>query len=83
MAVFGLWASTAFRRDVKRPGKRGRETGKRKRLVALLREGEPRPRDRPLEGERPDRLLLHRVEGQEPQLARTGSHTDLFEPGGA
>lgn len=59
--------------------------------MALLCEGEPLPprhRDHPLKGEwrgfrdahiEPDWLLLYRVEGDELQLARTGSHADLFE----
>ena len=84
-------ASTAFRRDVKRASRRGRDVAKLKLLVALLCEGEPLParhRDHALKGEwrgfrdahiEPDWLLLYRVEGDELQLARTGTHADLFK----
>ena len=63
---------------------------KLKRLVTLLCEGAPLParyRDHALKGEwrafrdahiEPDWLLLYRVEGDELQLARTGTHADLF-----
>jgi mRNA interferase YafQ len=83
-------ASTAFRRDVKRAEKRGRDLTKLRRLIALLCEGKPLParhRDHPLRGDwhgfrdahiEPDWLLLYRVEGEELQLARSGTHADLF-----
>ena len=83
-------ASTAFKRDARRAEKRGRDMAKLKRLVALLCEGEPLParhRDHPLKGDwrgfrdahiEPDWLLIYRVESEELQLARTGTHADLF-----
>ena len=63
---------------------------KLKQVVAMLCEGTPLPerhRDHPLKGEwrgfrdahiEPDWLILYRVEGEELQLARTGTHADLF-----
>jgi mRNA interferase YafQ len=83
--------STQFRRDVKRVEKRGKDMGKlRTVLVLLLNETElPRPlRDHPLQGDwkgyrelhiEPDWLIIYRVAGYELHLARTGSHSDLFD----
>ena len=83
-------ASTAFKRDAKRAKKRSRDMAKLKRLVALLCAGEPLParhRDHPLKGDwrgfrdahiEPDWLLIYCVEDEELQLARTGTHADLF-----
>lgn len=82
--------SSKFKRDVKRLQKRGKDMGKLRDLLHLLIEQEPLPdsyQDHPLRGNwnghrdahiEPDWLLLYRVEGDELQLARTGSHADLF-----
>jgi mRNA interferase YafQ len=82
--------STAFRKDVKRAQKRGKDMGKLKAVILLLLEDallDPRHRDHPLKGEwlgyrdlhiEPDWLLLYRVTETELQLARTGTHSDLF-----
>ena len=82
--------STAFRKDVKRAAKRGKAMAKLKAVIEMLLEGaelDPRLRDHPLKGEwsgwrdlhiEPDWLLLYRVSGDELQLARTGTHSDLF-----
>ena len=82
--------STAFRKDVKRAEKRGRDMGKLKAVIVLLIEDaplEPRYRDHPLKGEwlgyrdlhiEPDWLLLYWVTEAELRLARTGTHSDLF-----
>lgn len=60
-------------------------------LLELLIGGQPLPRryrDHPLKGKwagwrdahiDPDWLLLYRIEEDELQLARTGTHADLFE----
>jgi mRNA interferase YafQ len=60
-------------------------------VLTLLIAQEPLPascRDHPLKGEwagfrdlhlEPDWLLLYRIEGTELQLARTGTHADLFD----
>lgn len=63
---------------------------KLRRVLLLLIEQRPLPaeyNDHPLRGEwhgfrdlhiEPDWLLLYRIAGDELQLARTGSHSDLF-----
>jgi mRNA interferase YafQ len=85
-----FWSRT-FRRDVKRLEKRGKDTAKLRTILALLINERPIPptyRDHSLKGEwtgyrdlhiEPDWLLIYRVEGQELDLARTGSHSDLFD----
>jgi mRNA interferase YafQ len=83
--------SGRFKRDVKRAEKRGKDMDKLKSVLSLLIEQKPLParcRDHPLKGEwkgfrdlhiEPDWLLLYAVEGNELQLARTGTHSDLFD----
>lgn len=85
-----VW-SGRFKRDVRRAQKRGKEMDKLKAVLLLLVEEKPLPasyRDHPLKGDwhgfrdlhiEPDWLLLYRVEGEELQLARTGTHADLFD----
>lgn len=82
--------SGQFRRDVKRAEKRGKDMAKLRTMLALLCARAPLParaRDHPLKGDwagfrdahiEPDWLLIYRVEGDELQLARTGTHADLF-----
>ncbi len=79
-----------FKRDVKRLQKRGKNLTKLKEVLLLLLEEKPLPphyRDHPLRGDWdgfrdlhivPDWLLLYRIRDDELQLARTGSHADLF-----
>lgn len=83
--------SGAFRRDVKCAEKRGKDMDKLRALLLLLIEGERLPeryRDHPLKGEwagwrdahiEPDWLLIYRATKDELHLARTGTHSDLFE----
>ena len=83
--------SGRFKRDVRRVEKRGKDMAKLRAVLTLLIEEQPLPasyRDHPLRGDwvgfrdlhiEPDWLLLYRVEGGELQLARTGSHSDLFD----
>ncbi len=83
--------SGQFKRDVKRAGKRGKDMSKLRALLQILIEEQPLPeryRDHPLKGQwsgyrdahiEPDWLLLYRVEGDELQLIRTGTHADLFD----
>jgi mRNA interferase YafQ len=71
--------------------KRGKDMDKLKAVLSRLIEQEPLPayyNDHPLKGDwsgfrdlhvEPDWLLLYRVQGDELQLARTGSHADLFD----
>lgn len=82
--------SGRFKRDVKRMQKRGKDMAKFKAVLMLLLEDAPLPpqlRDHPLRGDwdgfrdlhiEPDWLLIYRVSDAELQLARTGSHADLF-----
>ena len=82
--------STRFRRDVKRLKRQGKDLSELKTIIEMLVRQEPLPercRDHGLVGNwsgfrechiRPDWLLIYRVEGEELQLARTGSHADLF-----
>ncbi|WP_294534425.1 type II toxin-antitoxin system YafQ family toxin [uncultured Rhodoblastus sp.] len=86
-----LAPSGRFRRDVKRALKRGKDLGKLTAAIDLLASGQPLSasyNDHPLKGDwkgwrdihlEPDWLLLYRVEGSKLQLARTGSHADLFD----
>lgn len=82
--------STRFRRDVKRLGKQGADLSKLESVIRILVAQSPldeRLRDHALTGNwhgyrdchiQPDWLLLYRVVDDELQLARTGSHADLF-----
>lgn len=82
--------SGAFRRDVKRAEKRGKDMAKLRALLLLLLRQEPLPdayKDHPLKGEwqgyrdvhiEPDWLLIYRIAEGELRLARTGTHADLF-----
>jgi mRNA interferase YafQ len=83
--------SGAFKRDVRKAEKRGRDLAKLRTLLALLIEETPLParyNDHALKGGRsgfrdahiePDWLLIYGVQGDELQLARTGTHADLFD----
>lgn len=76
---------------MKRAERRGKDMGKLRTVLSLLIEARSLPAaygDHPLKGAwkgfrdlhiEPDWLLLYRVEGDELQLARTGSHADLFD----
>lgn len=80
-----------FRRDVKRAEKRGKDMAKLRQVLLLLLNGETSPeryRDHPLRGNwngyrdlhvEPDWLLIYKMAGDELHLARTGSHSDLFD----
>jgi mRNA interferase YafQ len=80
-----------FKRDVKRAGKRGKGMSKLRELLLLLIEQQPLParfKDHPLKGQwigfrdahiEPDWLLIYRIDADTLQLARTGSHADLFD----
>jgi mRNA interferase YafQ len=83
--------SGRFKRDVRRAARRGKDMDKLKAVLSLLIEQTALPasyKDHLLKGDwkgfrdlhvEPDWLLLYRVEGNELQLARTGTHADLFE----
>jgi len=83
--------STQFKKDVKKARKRGKDLEKLKALLSLLIHQAELPeayQDHPLRGNwkgyrdahiEPDWLLLYRVDDDELQLARTGTHADLFQ----
>ncbi|MFT5349615.1 MAG: mRNA interferase YafQ [Planctomycetota bacterium] len=80
-----------FRRDVKRLQRRDKDIGKLRAVIIELtneRFLDERYREHPLTGDwvnyrdchiEPDWLLLYRITDNELQLARTGSHSDLFK----
>jgi mRNA interferase YafQ len=82
--------ATRFRRDVKRLRRQGVDLAKLQAVVVTLAaQGlvDEKYRDHALVGNwrgfrechiQPDWLLIYRVEGEELQLARTGSHAELF-----
>lgn len=82
--------SSAFKADVKRPQKRGKDMTKLKTLITLLVNEEEIPaeyEDHPLQGNwrgyrdahmEGDWILIYRVEGEDLKLARTGTHQDIF-----
>lgn len=83
--------SSAFRRDVKRVQRRGKDLAKLFAIVERLASGialDPRHRPHPLLGEwkpkwechiEPDWLLVYQVSDKAVALVRTGTHADLFE----
>jgi mRNA interferase YafQ len=83
--------SGRFKRDVRRVERRNKDMNKLRLALSLLIAGEPLPAeygDHPLRGDwkgfrdlhlESDWLLLYRIEGDELQLARTGTHADLFD----
>lgn len=82
--------SSRFRRDVKRLRRQGAELSKLETVIKMLVAQESLPeryRDHALTGNwrgyrdchiQPDWLLIYRVTDNELQLARTGSHANLF-----
>ncbi|MCP4363228.1 MAG: type II toxin-antitoxin system YafQ family toxin [Chloroflexi bacterium] len=82
--------STKFRRDIKRLKRQQKDLAKLKTVITLLAAQKPltaQHRDHTLTGNwkgfrechiQPDWLLIYRVEGDELQLTRTGSHAELF-----
>ncbi len=82
--------STRFKRDIKKMKKQGRPITELKTLVAMLTKKKPLPKkykDHSLSGDysnyreshiRPDWLLVYKLTVDELQLARTGSHSELF-----
>ncbi|WZP00694.1 type II toxin-antitoxin system YafQ family toxin [Isosphaeraceae bacterium EP7] len=83
--------TTRFTRDLERMRKRGEDLGRLRQVIAILCSREPLAqeyRDHPLKGEykgwrdchvSPDCLVIYRMTETELVLARTGTHSDLFE----
>ena len=83
-------STTAFKKDVKRAKKRGKDLSKLKKAIDLLIEAAPLPpyyRDHSLHGEfvgsrdlhiEPDWILIYTASPNHLRLERTGTHSDLF-----
>ncbi|HWE40236.1 MAG TPA: type II toxin-antitoxin system YafQ family toxin [Isosphaeraceae bacterium] len=83
--------TTAFKRDLKRLQKRGKDPAKLRTIIESLcsrRALDARHVDHNLGGDwkgwrdrhvDPDWVLIYKVEGDELRLGRTGTHADLFE----
>jgi mRNA interferase YafQ len=88
--VKALRVSSAFKKDLKRIGRRAYGLSKLETIVGLLRAGKtllPSAHAHPLKGVwknywdchiEPDWLLIYQVTDEEIILARTGTHADLF-----
>ena len=86
-----LLVSTLFKKDMKRAGKRGKDTAKLERLIEKIVAGEPldlRHRPHRLSGDwspcwechiEPDWLLIWDEDEESVTLVRTGTHSDLFD----
>lgn len=82
--------TSKFKKDVKRLMRQGKTPLKLKTVIQLLANAEPlssRYQDHPLKGPlkdcrechiEPDWLLIYRISGNELNLIRTGSHSELF-----
>lgn len=83
--------STAFERDIRRLKKRGKDLSKLYTVVECLVSGTAlasRHKPHPLKGDwhpkwdchiEPDWILIYEVTSEYVKLARTGTHSDLFE----
>ena len=83
--------SSRFKRDIKKARKQGKPITELQIIVKLLVQQKPLPKkhqDHNLSGVyisyrechiRPDWLLIYKVSDRELQLARTGSHSELFK----
>ncbi len=90
--MYNIFASTKFKRDLKRAIKRGYNTDLMDEVVSTLAAGKPlaeKHQDHPLKGEfqgcrechiTPDWLLIYEIADDELilYLTRTGTHSDLF-----
>jgi len=90
--MYQIFATTRFKRDLKKCKRQNKNTLKLQQLLNLLSEGEPLPpsnRDHSLTGNfsghrechiEPDWLLIYRIDEPDMQLVlvRTGSHSELF-----
>ena len=81
---------TQFKKDVKVCQKRNKDMTKLRKLMLLLIEEKPLPReykDHPLKNNwkhhrdshiEPDWLLIYKIDGKDIYFVRTGTHADLF-----
>ncbi|MCP1440091.1 mRNA interferase YafQ [Erwinia persicina] len=82
--------ASAFKGDIKRQQRRGKDMTRLKILITLLAEGRKIPseyEDHPLQGTwrgyrdahiEGDWILIYKVVGNDLKLARTGTHQDIF-----
>jgi len=89
--ALNLVRSNKFKKDVVRLQSRGKDMEKLKAAILLLLDQKPLPeryKDHALQGElkgmrdlhiEPDWLLLYKISGDNLELARTGTHSDLFK----
>ena len=92
-AMYDVWMSPRYRRELRRMVRRGYDPEKMEAVVDMLAAGEPLPeqyQDHPLRGKwqgfrechvSPDWLLVYKIEIDKLILAltRTGTHDDLFK----
>ena len=83
--------SAAYKKDLKRLSKRGKDLDRLDAVVETIRLGRllnPRHRDHALSGKlkdyrdchiEPDWVLIYRVDDEAVHLIRTGTHTDVLE----
>ena len=88
--MFEILRTSQFKRDAKKPKKRGKDTARLKTVIVLLAQHRDLPakhKDHQLKAVykdcrechvEPDWLLIYRIEANVLQLIRTGSHSDLF-----
>lgn len=88
--MLNIFRTSAFKSDVKRQKKRGKDMEKLKKLITLLVNQDDIPaeyEDHPLQGNwrgyrdshmEGDWILIYRVEDDDLKLARTGTHQDIF-----
>lgn len=82
--------SSRFKRDIRKARKQGKSLTELQTVIKLIVQQKPLPksyRDHNLSGDyasfrechiRPDWLLIYKITGKELQLARVGSHSELF-----
>jgi len=89
--TLNLVNSKKFKKDVVRLQSRGKDMEKLKAAILLLIEQKPLPeryKDHALKGDlkgmrdlhiEPDWLLLYKISDDDLELARTGTHSDIFK----
>ena len=85
-----VFVTNTCKKDLKKAKKQNRDFSKFQNVVTLLQKGTPLPpsyKDHQLTGNykhyrechiEPDWLLMYKIENYELQLARVGSHSELF-----
>jgi len=88
--VLEIFISNTCKKDLKKAKKQNKDFEKFSKVLDLLQKGEPLPakyKDHPLTGNyksyrechiEPDWLLMYKIENYTLNLARVGSHSELF-----